>query len=128
MNIDMAFTAQRISHNIGFTRMILHIQIIILNKFQPSSLPEVQLSLSENVLQTLMISEYVTAVPNKIMPPCLQRMNNRCQLQVMCGILLLMVLKLTRSISNNPSTSHTTKFSTRCITINLEVLMYIRQT
>src|ERR1044072_6830756 len=125
----MALTAQRISNNICFTRMILHIQIIILNKFQPSALPEVQLPLSEDILQTLMNSEYVTAVPNKIVPPCLQRMNNRCQLQVMCGIVLLMVLKLTRSISNNPSTlhQHTTKSSTRCITINLEVFMYIRQ-
>src|ERR1043165_8479662 len=40
-NIDMALTAQRISNNVCCTRMILHIQIIILNKFQPSALPEV---------------------------------------------------------------------------------------
>src|SRR3954462_7920956 len=77
-NIYMALTAQRICNNICFARMILHIQIIVLNKLQPSALPEVQLPLSENVLQALMISEYVTAVTNKIMSPCLQRMNNRC--------------------------------------------------
>src|SRR4051812_30876737 len=77
-NINVALTAQRICNNIRFTRMILHIQIIILNKLQPSALPEVQLPLIENVLQALMISEYVTAVTKKVMPPCLQRMNNRC--------------------------------------------------
>src|SRR3954464_14713265 len=77
-NIDVALTAQRICNNICFTRMILHIQVIVLNQLQPSALPEVLLPLSENVLQTLMISEYVIAVTNKIVPPCLQRMNNRC--------------------------------------------------
>src|ERR1043165_1736755 len=82
-NIDVALTAQCICNDICFTRMILHIQVIVLNKLQPSALPEVQLPLSEDVLQTLMISEYVTAVTNEIVPPCLQHMNNRCQLQVM---------------------------------------------
>src|ERR1044072_3343223 len=77
-NIDVALTAQRICNDICFTRMILHIQVIVLNKLQLSALPEVQLPLSENVLQTLMISEYVTAVTNKRVPACLQRMNNRC--------------------------------------------------
>src|SRR3954469_25927845 len=70
-NIDVALTAQRICNDICFTRMILHIQVIILNKLQPSALPEVQLPLSENILQTLMISEYVTSVTNKVVPPCL---------------------------------------------------------
>src|SRR3954471_1941137 len=77
-NIDVALTAQRICNDICFTRMILHIQVIVLNKLQPSAQPEVQLPLSENILQTLMISEYVTTVSNKIVRPCLQRMNNRC--------------------------------------------------
>src|SRR3954469_4191477 len=77
-NIYMALTAQRICNNICFTRMILHIPVIVLNQLQPSALPEVQLSLSEDILQALMIHENVTAVPNEIVPPCLQRMNNRC--------------------------------------------------
>src|ERR1043165_9215201 len=77
-NINVALTAQRICNNICFSRMILHIQVIVLNQLQPSALPEVQLSLSEDVLQTLMISEYITSVTNKIVPPCLQRMNNHC--------------------------------------------------
>src|SRR4051812_27833832 len=77
-NIDVALTTQRICNDICFTRMIMHIQVIVLNKLQQSALPEVQLPLSEIVLQTLVISEYVTTVPNKIVPPCLQRMNNRC--------------------------------------------------
>src|ERR1043165_4544391 len=77
-NIDMALTAQRICNNICFARMILHIQVIVLNQLQPSALPEVQLPLDEDVLQTFMIREYITTVTNEIVPPCLQCMNNRC--------------------------------------------------
>src|ERR1043165_356577 len=77
-NMDMALAAQRIRNDICFARMILHIQVIVLNQLQPSALPEVQLPLGENVLQTLMVREYITTVTNKIVPPCLQRMNNRC--------------------------------------------------
>src|SRR3954468_21314433 len=70
-NIDVALTAQHICNDICFARMILHIQVIVLNQLQPSALPDVQLPLGEDILQTLMIREYVTTVTNKIMPPCL---------------------------------------------------------
>src|ERR1041384_1702050 len=56
-NINVALAAQRICNDICFTRMILHIQVIVLNQIQPSALPKVQLPLSEDILQTLMISE-----------------------------------------------------------------------
>src|ERR1044072_4752616 len=40
-NINVALAAQRICNNICFPRMILHIQVIVLNQLQPSALPEV---------------------------------------------------------------------------------------
>src|SRR3954469_11593320 len=72
----MTLTAQCISNHIRFTRMILHIQIIVLNKLQPSTLPEIQILLSKDILQTLMISKNIIMISNKILPPCFQCMNN----------------------------------------------------
>lgn len=51
-------SAQRISYNIGFTLMVTKVKTIILHKFEPPPLPHIQLSLTEQVLQTLMITEY----------------------------------------------------------------------
>jgi hypothetical protein len=50
----------------------------------------VQISLSENVLQALVVSEDMNYIPQKIMPPCSQGKDNSSQLKIMCRIVLLM--------------------------------------
>ena len=48
----------------------MQLHIIILYKFQPSPFPEIQLLLSENVLQTLVIRVHLTMISNEEMSPC----------------------------------------------------------
>jgi hypothetical protein len=38
----------------------MYFQIIILDQFQPSSLPHIKISLSENILETLVVSIDIT--------------------------------------------------------------------
>src|SRR5664279_1954484 len=53
--IAIRFPTQRVSNDICFAGLIIDAQIIILDQLQPSSLSEIQLWLSEQVLKTLMI-------------------------------------------------------------------------
>ena len=52
--------------------------VIILNELQPSPLPEIQLLLREDILQTLVIRVYLTIVSDEKMSPSLQRMHYDC--------------------------------------------------
>lgn len=45
------------SHRVGFTWIVLDIAVIILYKLQSSLLPHIKLLVSEEILQTLMVSE-----------------------------------------------------------------------
>jgi hypothetical protein len=47
--------------------MIVNLKIIVLNQLQPSSLPHVQIGLSEKVLQALVVGEDMSHIPKKIM-------------------------------------------------------------
>ena len=58
----MTFTAQRVSYYVSLSGVIMESHIIILDEIQPSPLPEIQLLLRENVLQTLMIRVHLTMV------------------------------------------------------------------
>jgi hypothetical protein len=49
--------------------MIIYSKIIILDQLQPSSLSEIQVRLSENIFETLVVCIYFTALPSEIMPP-----------------------------------------------------------
>jgi hypothetical protein len=63
------FSTESIGYHIGLSRMIIYSKIIILDQFQPSSMSKIQVRLSENILETLMVHVYFTALPNEIMPP-----------------------------------------------------------
>ena len=58
-NIAVSLPAQCVSNYIGLAWSIFDTRIILLNHFDPTSLPEVEVWLSEDVLETLMISEDV---------------------------------------------------------------------
>ena len=63
------FTTEGICHHIGLSRMVMDFTIIILYKLQPSSLPHIQLHLSEEVFEALVVSLYLTLLAIKIVPP-----------------------------------------------------------
>ena len=57
--VAVSLPAQCVSNYIGLAWSIFDARIILLNHLDPTSLPEVEISLSEDVLETLMISEDV---------------------------------------------------------------------
>ena len=70
--------AQRIGYYVSLSGMIKQSHIIILDELQPSPLPEIQLLLREDILQTLVIRVHLTMVSDEKMSPCLQRMHYGC--------------------------------------------------
>jgi hypothetical protein len=68
--------AQCIGYHIRFTRVVVNVQIVILDQFKPSSLPLVQLRLCEDVLQTLVIDVNVTLVAHQVVPQNHQSVND----------------------------------------------------
>jgi hypothetical protein len=58
--------------------MVMHFQIIVLDEFQPSSLPHIKISLSEDIFETLVISVDITMSSHQVMSPNLESMNYDC--------------------------------------------------
>jgi hypothetical protein len=73
----------------------VNLKIIALDQLQPFSLTHVQISLSENVLQALMVGVDMSHIPKKIKPPCMQSMNHCGQLKIMRGLVLFTGKQLT---------------------------------
>ena len=57
--VVVSLPAQCVSNYIGLAWSIFDTRIILLNHFDPTSLPEVEIRLSEDVLETLVVSEDV---------------------------------------------------------------------
>ena len=57
--VAISLPAQSVSNHIGLAWSILDTRIILLSHFDPTSLPEVEIRLSEDVLETLVVSEDV---------------------------------------------------------------------
>ena len=74
----MTFAAQRIGYYASLSGVLMQSHIISFYEFQRSPLPEIQLLLRENVLQTLVIRVHLTMVSDEKMSPCLQRMHYGC--------------------------------------------------
>src|SRR3954464_8597043 len=99
--VDISFAAESIGHDISFARRIVDGQIEVVDCFNPPSLPKVEIRLSEDILQTLVIRKDFTTVAQQVMPTYFQSKDNCCEFEVVCGIVDLMRLQLTRGISNN---------------------------
>jgi hypothetical protein len=54
------------------------------------SLAHIQIGLSENVPQAFVVGVDVDHIPKKIVASCLQSKDNVNQLEIMCGMVLLM--------------------------------------
>src|SRR4051812_49105313 len=61
--VAITFAAQRIGYDIRLPRRVLNINRVLSNGFKPSSLPQVQIRLSEQVLQAFMIGEHIHLPP-----------------------------------------------------------------
>ena len=57
--VAVSLPSQSVSNDIGLAWSIFNTRIILLNHFDPSSLPEVEIRQSEDVLETLVVSENV---------------------------------------------------------------------
>ena len=68
--VALSLPAQCVSNYIGLAWSIFNAWIILLNHFDPTSLPEVEVWLSEDVLETLVISEDVHFPSQQQMSPC----------------------------------------------------------
>src|SRR3954464_6916379 len=55
--VDIHFAAESICHNISFARSVVDGQIEIIDCFNPPPLPKVEIMLSEDILQTLVIGK-----------------------------------------------------------------------
>jgi hypothetical protein len=63
------FAAKRICNHVSFAGMIMDFQIVILYPFQPPSLSHIQIGLSENILETLVIRVDIAAITHQVMSP-----------------------------------------------------------
>jgi hypothetical protein len=67
---------QCIGYTIRFTRVVVDVQIVVLDQFKPPSLHQVQRRLCKDVLQTLVVSVNVKLVAHQVVPPYLQSVND----------------------------------------------------
>jgi len=74
--------------------MIMDFQIIVLDQFEPSSLPHVNIGLSEDIFETLVIGIDVAMISEKIVAPNLQSVDNGRKLEIMRWVILLVALQL----------------------------------
>jgi len=71
--------AQSIGDQIGSAGLVVDDEIIILDQFQPPSLPEIQLFLSKDVLETFVISIHITLLAIEVMSPDFKSVNDCSQ-------------------------------------------------
>jgi hypothetical protein len=83
-----------ISHHICLPRVIMNGQIIIFNQFEPPSSPQIQLLLSENVIETFMIDVNVTRLAIEIMPQRFYGKYHCGQFKIMSWIIPFMLPQL----------------------------------
>ncbi|KAM2100092.1 hypothetical protein ACFX1T_027281 [Malus domestica] len=70
--LSVIFLTKCIRHYIGMFGMIFDRAVIVSDKFHPSSLPQVQVSLSKDILEALMISKDAALLTVQVMSPNLQ--------------------------------------------------------
>jgi hypothetical protein len=101
--MNMLLATQGICNQICLAWVIVNLQIVILNKLQPTALPRVEILLSEYILQTLMIRIYLALDSHNVMSPNLKCMHNGCQFQVMRGVVQLLFPQLSRHVVGHMS-------------------------
>ena len=109
MNLEVVavrLAAQGISHYISLAWCIGNTQVKVCNNLHPSLLTEVQVWLSKQILQTLLVSEDLATITEKVMSPLLQRMNDCSKFEVVNWVVLFVRAQLPRGISNHFAVLH----------------------
>jgi hypothetical protein len=70
--VAVLLSAQGIGYDIGLAEMVLDSEVVILNQLQPSSPPQVQIHLSEDVLEAFVLTVYFTSTTDEIVHPYLK--------------------------------------------------------
>src|SRR4051812_8204309 len=104
--IAIGFATQGISHYISFGRGIRNIHVEVGYCLKPSLLAKIQVWLSKQILQTLVVGVDLAKITDEVMSPQLQCINYCCQFKVMCGILVFVSTQFTRAISNHFALLH----------------------
>src|ERR1044072_3653913 len=104
--IAIGFAAQGVSHYISFARGVRNVHVEIGYCLEPSLLAEIQVWLSKQILQTLVVGEDLATITDEVMSPHLQCIDYCCQFKVMCWILVFVSTQLTRAISNHFAILH----------------------
>jgi hypothetical protein len=61
--VVVSLATQRICNDICLSRVVVNFQLVVLDQLMPSSLPHVQVRLSENVLQAVVIRIDMNHIP-----------------------------------------------------------------
>jgi hypothetical protein len=77
--MDMFLSTQGICNQIRLAWVVMNLQIIIFNEFQPSALPKVEILLGEYILQALVIGVHLALGFHNIMSPYFEHMHYGCQ-------------------------------------------------
>ena len=104
--VAVRLAAQGINHYISLAWRIGNTQVNVCNKLHPSLLTEVQIWLSKQILQTLVVSEDLATITEKVMSPLLQRMNDSSKFEVVNWVVLFVRAQLPRGISNHFAVLH----------------------
>src|SRR4051812_46321117 len=67
--VDISFSAKRISHDVCFAWSVVDGHIKVIDCFNPSPLPKVEIRLSEDILQTFVVRKDLTTVARQVVPP-----------------------------------------------------------
>src|SRR3954464_6032921 len=102
----VGFAAQGIGHYISLARGIGDIHVEIGYCLEPSLLAEIQVRLSKQVLQALVVGVDLATITKEVMSPQLQCIDYSCQFEVMGWILVLVGTQLTRAIRNHFALLH----------------------
>ena len=104
--VAVRLAAQGISHYISLAWRTGNTQVKVCNKLHPSLLTEVQIWLSKQIFQTLVVSEDLATITEKVMSPFFQRVNDSSKFEVMNWVVLFVRAQLPRGISNHFALLH----------------------
>src|SRR3954469_15915297 len=97
----IGFASQGIGYYISFARGVMNIPVEIGYCLEPYLLAEIQVWLSKQVLQALVVGVDFATITDEVMSPQPQCINYRRQFEIMCLVLIFVRTQLLRAISNH---------------------------
>ena len=65
-------STQSIRYHIGLAGVVVNLHVVILDQFDPSALPHVQLLLGEDIFQALVVGVDLASITHEVMTPNFQ--------------------------------------------------------